>query len=207
MVNKTELINQLLIIAAVLIGAVALILACVGIGTPNWQVDYKNTTSGELHIVRTANFFYACRLNLAGEIVACGERSSNSNIALYYSINATGNETVWNWHLNTAAGLSIIGIIQTFFAIIATMFMLFGDRAEWIYIVAPCFHFLACLFLLGGIAEGSRVLLSNGLSAHLFESAHGLTMFCFLICCIAAGRLFHIPSQSSRRRTTRQRRR
>ena len=204
MLIQAELLNQLLIITGVLAGAIALLLACVGIGTPNWQVEYKNTTLGELHIVRTANFFYACRMNLAGENLGCGERASNSNIAQYYSINGTGNETIWNWHLNSAAGLSIMGIIYTLFGIVATMLMLFGDRAEWIYVVAPGFYFLACLFMLAGLAEGSRVLLSNGFSAHIFQSAHAMTMFSFLICCITAGRLFHLPRQSSRR--TRQRR-
>lgn len=207
MICKSELINQLLIIISVLVGAVALVLACAGLGTSNWQVNYKNTTSGNLHIVRTANFFYACRLNLAGEILGCGDRSSNSNIIHYYSINATGDEAIWNRHLDAAAGLSIMGIIFIFFGIIATMLMLFGDRGEWIYIVAPCLYLFACLFMTAGFGEGCRVLLANGFSAKLFQSAHGLVIFCFLIDCIVAGRLFHIHSQSQEqtRRTRRTR--
>lgn len=207
MICKPELINQLLIITSVLVGAVALVLACAGIATPNWQVNYKNTTSGDLHIVRTANFFYACRLNLAGEILGCGERNTNSNILQYYSINATGDETILNWHLNTAAGLSIMGIILIFFAMLATMLMLFGERGEWIYIVAPCLYLLVCVFITAGFGEGCRVLLTNGFSAKLFQSAQGLVIFCFLINCIAAGRLFRIPSQSEEQtRRTRRRR-
>jgi hypothetical protein len=188
-------VNQVLITISVIFGSIALTLASVGIGSPNWQNTYANTTSGDVYIIRTANFFYACRLNSLGIVLRCGERSTNSSILQYYSIVASGNESELNFHLNTASGFTIIGIIFIFFGIIITLSMFCGDRAEWIYPVAPTFLFVACLFMLAGLAEGSRVLLYNGYAAYLYESAHVLTMFSFLISSIVGGLLFKPPSK------------
>jgi hypothetical protein len=195
--------TQVLILIAVIFGATALALSCIGIGTPNWQTTSINTTIGEMRITNTANFFYACRLNLIGEVLSCGDRSTNSNIALYYKITTTGNETDWNLHLNTAAGFSIMGIIFIFLGTIATLSMFYADRGEWILLVAPTFLFVACLFMLTGLAEGSRVLQYNGYSANLYETAHLLTIFSFLVSAIIAGRLFRPPLQSQPSRKTR----
>ena len=194
--ERFDLSNQILITISVISGAIALTLACVGVGTANWQTTSINTTNGEMRIVNTANFFYACRLNLAGEVLGCGDRSSNSNIISYYEIKATGNQSDWNLHLNTAAGFSIIGIIFIFIGTLASIAMFFADRIEWIIPVTPSFLFLACLFMLVALAEGSRVLIYNGYSANLYETAHLLTIFSFLVNAIVAGRMFNAPFQS-----------
>jgi len=189
-------LNQVLITISVIFGSIALILASVGIGSPNWQNTYANTTSGDVYIIRTANFFYACRLNSLGVVLRCAERSSNNSILQYYSIQAPGSQSVLNFHLNTASGFSIIGILFIFFGTIVTLSMFCGDRAEWIYPVAPTFTFVACLFMLAGLAEGSRVLLYNGYAAYLYETAHVLTIFSFLISSIVGGCLFRPPPKS-----------
>jgi hypothetical protein len=190
MVLKLNTSNLVLVSMSVIFGAIALALACIGIGTPNWQITSANMTNGEMYTISTANFFYACRLNSDGEVLSCGQRSTNRNILQYYIINARGNESELNLHLNTAAGLSIIGIIFIFFGTITTLLMFCGDRAAWIFLIAPSYFFLACLFMLAGLAEGARVLEYNGYAANLYETAYLLTIFSFLINTIVAGRLF-----------------
>jgi len=193
--------NQILVSTSVISAAFALTLASVGIGTPQWQINTINTTYGEILIVNTANFFYACRYNLAGEILECGERIRNRSISSYYRINTTGDEDQWNLHLNTAAGFSIIGLILIFIATVAIIFMFFGEKHQWIYLVTPVLLFVACLFMLAALAEGSQVLFSNGYSAYLYRVGHLLTIFSLLVNSIVAGRMFQYellskPSQN-----------
>jgi len=195
---KWHLSNEVLITVSVFFGAIALTLACIGIGTPYWQTISLTLASGETFIASSANFFYACRYDLAGDVISCVDRSSNSSIGQYYGIIATGNESEWNFHLNTAAGFSIIGIIFIFFGTTATSFMFFGNRGEWIYFVAPSFLFVACLFMLAGLAEGARILLYNGYSVNLYETAHVITIFSFLISALVGGRLFDPPRKPQR---------
>jgi hypothetical protein len=203
MICQSPLSNQILVILSVIFGAIALTLASIGIGTSNWQVTTLTKTTGETIAVSAANFFYACRYDIAGEIINCADRDNNNNdnIAGYFAIIGIGNQSNYNFHLNIAAGFSILGIVFIFFGTIATIFMFIGDRAEWIFPVAPSLFFVACLAMLTGLAEGSRVLLYNGYSANLYETAHVLTIFSFLISSLVGGRLFdhpHKPKTSKR---------
>ncbi len=68
--------------------------------------------------------------------------------------------------------------------------MFFSDRAEWIFLIALSFLFIACLFMIAGLAEGSRVHLYNGYAVNIYETLHLLTIFSFLISVVVAGRLF-----------------
>ena len=188
--------NIVLVSISVISGAAALTLACVSIGTSNWQTTSTNTTDGQMYISNTANFFYACRFDAVGDVISCNQRSSNGDLLEYYMITARGNQSELNLHLNVAAGLSVLGIIFVFFGTIATLLMFNGDRVPWIFLVAPSFLFLACLFMLTGLAEGARMLLYNGYSANLYETAHVLTIFSFLISAIVGGRLFDPPVNS-----------
>jgi hypothetical protein len=177
---------------SVIFGGIALLLACVGIGTPNWQ-STQVITNGQTFTVSTANFFYACHSYPNGTFISCDHRSSNREINQYYPIDAPGNETQWNQHLDNAAGLSITGIILIFFGTLATLVMVITSWAGWIYLIGPICLFLACLFMLAGMAEGAYVLYYNDYSANLYQTAHLLTIFSFLISCIASGRLSSIP--------------
>jgi hypothetical protein len=116
--------------------------------------------------------------------MSCLERSSNRNIFQYYPIDAEGNQTEWNQYLDTAAGLSIIGIIFIFFGIITTAVMIVRLPIQWIYLLGPMFLFLASLFMLAGMAQGAYVLYYNDYSANLYQTAHLITIFSFLISCI-----------------------
>jgi hypothetical protein len=183
----------ILIVISIVAGGISLVLACVGIATPNWQITEATATNGRTYTNSTANFFYACLLNSTGDVIGCDLRSKNTNLQQYYSISAAGNQSDWNHHLNTAAGFSIIGIIFIFFGTLATILMLIGQSLPWIHLVAPSMLFVACLFMLAGLAEGARVLLFNGYAAHLYETAHLLTIFSFLITALVGGLLFNSP--------------
>ncbi|CAF1142580.1 unnamed protein product [Adineta steineri] len=185
-------LNITFISISVIFGGIALVLACVGIGTPNWQ-STKVTVNEQTYTVRTANFFYACQFYLNDSTTNCIQRSSNRNINQYYPIDARGNQTEWNQHLDSAAGLSIVGIIFIFLGTVTTLVMLPGTWAVWIYLIGPICFFLACLFMLAGMAEGAYVLYYNDYAANLYQTAHLITIFSFLMSSITAGRLYTIP--------------
>ena len=181
-----------IIAISVVFGGIALLLACVGIGTPNWQ-SARVTIDGQTNVISTANFFYACRYYSNGSLISCGYRSTNRGINQYYPIDAPGNETQWNQYLDSAAGLSIVGIIFIFFGTLTTLLMVCANWAGWIYLIGPVCLFLATLFMLAGMAQGAYVLYFNDYSANLYQTAHLLTIFSFLISCIAGGRLYAVP--------------
>jgi hypothetical protein len=200
MISQLNTPNLVLISISVISGAIALTLACVGIGSSDWQTTSANSTNGQMYTDSTANFFYACLIDMDGD-TQCGQRSSDNTNIQYYMINATGDESDWNLHLNFAAGLSIIGIIFIFIGSLTTLLMFFGEKAAWVYLIAPTFLFVACLFMLAGLAEGARVLQYNGYAAHLYETAHVLTIFSFLISALLAGRLYDLPLKPQQPKT------
>jgi hypothetical protein len=59
----------------------------------------------------------------------------------------------------------------------------------WVTLIPPAFFFLACLFMLAGMAEGARYLLYNDYSANLYQTGHLLTMFSLFLSAFAAGRI------------------
>jgi hypothetical protein len=72
-------LNVTFISISVIFERIALLLACVGIGTPNWQ-STQATVDGQTQTIRTANFFYACSLYPNGTLISCTSRSSDRNI-------------------------------------------------------------------------------------------------------------------------------
>ncbi|UJR32756.1 hypothetical protein I4U23_020215 [Adineta vaga] len=160
-------LSTIFISISVIFGAIALVLSCVGIGTPHWQTT-QVTINGQT-------------------------RSFGRNINQYYPIDAAGNQTEWNKHLDSAAGLCIVGIIFILFGTITTLLMIPSDWAVWIYLVGPICYFLACLFMLGGMSEGAYVLYYNDYAANLYQTGHLLTIFSFVMSCLAAGHLYTLP--------------
>ena len=176
------------IASTVFFGVAALVLASVGIGTPNWQVT-SAVINRDTFTVATANFFYACRFFPNNTLINCSSRSVDRNIQQYYPIDARWNQTEWNSHLDNAAGLCITGIVCIFLGVVATIMMVIGRRLVFIYVFGPILFFLACLFMLAGMAEGAYVLYYNGYAANLYQTGHLLTILSFFISCVAAGRL------------------
>lgn len=190
----------ILLSLSVISAGIAVALASVGVGSANWQTTMTTDVNGRIYTSNIANFFYACRLNQAGN-TQCGQRSSDDNNIQYYTINATGNTDTWNFHLDFASALTIIGIVFIFIGGVASLLMILGDRIPWMYFVAPVFLFLACLFMLAGLAEGSRVLKFNDYAAYLYETGHVITIFSCMTSALLGGRLFDPPveSQSSKK--------
>jgi hypothetical protein len=178
-----------------LFSVIAIALACVGIATPNWQVD-RVLVDRETHIISTANFFYACHFAINDSLIQCGYRSTDRNIQQYYPIDARWNQTEWNRHLDGAAGLCIVGIIFIGLGAVGTVLMFLGARFALICLIGPILLFLACLFMLVGMADGAYVLYYNDYSANLYQTAHLLTIFSLFISCIAAGRIFTFSKEN-----------
>lgn len=180
--QRNGLSRTIALIAAVF-GLLAFILACIGMGAPSWETYYNPSASGPSgNRSGTVNFFYACLTNPDGSGQNCTYRSSSlSNYGSILPYN-------FNDRLDNAASLSIIGIALIFSGVISTVIMAFVRIGIERTLIAPIFLFLACLFMLAGLAEGSRVLHYNDYAANLYETAHLLTMLSLLLCSIAAGR-------------------
>ena len=178
-------ISRTLAFVAMAFGFVALILACVGVGTPHWETYYGTSyiqTDQQATKKGSANFFYACSTSSDGSPQNCSSRSSS--LTNYRNVT-----TDMNSHLQTAAGLSIVGIIFILFGAVATLIIALRTLPTWINLIAPLLFFLACLFMLAGLAEGAHVLHYNGYSANLYETAHLLTIFGLFMSGLAAGRI------------------
>jgi hypothetical protein len=184
---KIDGLNQRLAFIAVAIGVVALILVCVGIGTPKWESTYTSTGNGTYALASTANFFYACSYT-NGTFNNCTTRSNNlTNYPGYSSIYPW--EVDYNLRMQNAAGLCIAGIIFLALAIAMTVVMALRPLATLLNLISPILFFLACLFMLAGMAEGSRYLLYNDYSANLYQAGHLFTILALTISTLAAGRI------------------
>ena len=184
---KIDSLNRKITFIAVGIGVVALILVCVGIGTPKWESTYTVTGNGSYALASTANFFYAC-LYTNGTFNNCTTRSSNLTNYPGYS-SALPWEVDYNLRMQNAGGLCIVGILFLAFAIIMTVVMALVPLATLLNLISPILFFLACLFMLAGMAEGSRYLLYNDYSANLYQAGHLFTILAFGISTLAAGRI------------------
>ena len=183
-------ISRILAFVSVGFGALALLLACVGIGTPAWQTGYT-TTGGSLQATSYNNFFYACT-GLGTNFTCYNRNASFTNYAFQFTYFASGlsaaNDT--STRFQNAAGLSIVGLLFIFFGTVATLIMAILALYTWFNLIPPALLFLACLFMLAGLAEGSRVLIYNDYAANLYQTAHLLTILSFGLSSLAAGR-FH----------------
>jgi hypothetical protein len=166
------------------------LLACIGIGTPNWQTTYT-LSSNQLQISSTNNFFYACVFTTNNNVTCYNRNASltgyinNGFSSLFYTF-AAGNDT--NTRLQNAGGLSIVGIGFLAFGVIAALIMAFAAVSAVLNLIPTVLLFLACLFMLAGLAEGSRALIYNDYAANLYQTAHLLTMLSFGLSALVAGR-------------------
>ena len=182
--------SQKICYVAVAFGIAALVLTCVGIATPSWYAAYASTGDGNYAKIGTANFFYTCVFYATGALQNCTNRDSS----LYgYPGYDLSNSSPWMAdyyrRIQTAGALCIIGIILLFLGTLATLLMAIMYFQTWVTLIPPILLFLACLFMLAGMAEGARYLLYNDYSANLYQAGHLLTMFTLLLSAFAAGRI------------------
>ncbi|CAF1075977.1 unnamed protein product [Rotaria sordida] len=180
--------SQMIASIAVVFGVIALILACVGIGTPRWYSAFVSTGTGTYAKTNSANFFYTCDVSTSGVTNNCTNRDSSLyGYPGYSSSNAW--MTDYNQRMQNAGSLCIVGILFLTFGIVATLIMALRYFSAWATSIPPALFFLACLFMLAGMAEGARYLLYNDYSANLYQTAHLLTMFALALTAFAAGRV------------------
>ncbi|CAF1358905.1 unnamed protein product [Rotaria magnacalcarata] len=169
-------------------GIVALALACVGIGTPRWYSAYVLTGSGTYAKTNSANFFYTCNVSTSGVTNSCTNRDSSLYGYPGYSA-ANPWMTDYNQRMQNAGALCIVGILFLFLGTLATLIMAINYLHAWATLVPPALLFLACLFMLAGMAEGARYLIYNDYSVNLYQTAHLLTMFALALSAFSAGRI------------------
>lgn len=188
LIFKADNISQRISYIAVVFGLIGLVLTCVGIGTPSWQSDYVTSSDGTYTKTGSANFFYACPAYYNGTIINCTNRSPS-----LYGYSNYNSAFPWmkdfNQRMQNAAALCIVGIGLLFLGTLATLIMAVIYLQTWYNLIAPVFLFLACLFMLAGMAEGSRYLFYNDYSANLYQAGHAVTMFTLLLSAFAAGRI------------------
>lgn len=180
-------LSQKIAYVAVFFGISALVLACVGIATPKWYTSYTSFPNLTYTEAGHANFFYACGSS-SGQVINCVNRNGSLT-------NYPGYSSSYTWmgdyfqRMQNAGALCIVGIIFLFFGTLATLIMALIYFQTWVNLLPPVLLFLACLFMLAGMAEGSRYFLYNDYSSQLYQTAHLLTMFAMLLSALAAGRI------------------
>lgn len=183
-------LSQKICYAAVAFGIAALVLTSVGIATPSWNAQYFSTGGGNYVKIGTANFFYTCVFYTSGALQNCTNRDGSLyGYPGYDSSNVSPWMSDYYRRIQTAGALCIIGIILLFLGTLATLLMAIVYFQTWATLIPPILLFLACLFMLAGMAEGARYLLYNDYSANLYQTGHLVTMFTLLLSALAAGRI------------------
>ena len=158
---------------------IAIILACIGVGTPSWQIVYSDAPNNTL-TTTTTNFYYMC-----------------------YASNSTCTSSPYSResyiHLRQASGLAIVGILFLFFGTIGTCLIglrsaddslnIKGTRRHDLHIfLGPLCLFIGTITILAALAEGSKTIVYNGYSAKLYQTAHVVSIFALLSSAYASGR-------------------
>lgn len=181
-------LSQTIAYIAVAFGVAALVLTCVGISTPRWQSDYYTPGDGTYVKTGSANFFYACVVYPNGTLLNCTNRGGSLFGYSTYSA-ADPWKADYYQRMQNAGAMCIVGIIFLFLGTLVTLIMAHVYFQTWVTLIPPGLLFLACLFMLAGMAEGSRYLFYNDYSANLYQTGHLLTMFTLFLSAFAAGRI------------------
>ncbi len=174
---------------AVVLSLIAIILACIAVGTPSWQILYSDAPNNTVALT-TTSYYYMC-----------------------YAINATctnyGYSSESYLHLRQASGLAIVGILFVAFGAIATYILVihsFDDSSnikdnrhrDLEIFSGPFLLFIGTITMLAALAEGSRSILYNGYSANLYQTAHVISIFALLASAYVSGRRTLMVDQSAK---------
>jgi hypothetical protein len=168
---------------------IAIILACIGVGTPSWQIVYSDAPNNTSPTT-TTNFYYMCYI------------SNSTCISSAYS-------TLSYIHLQLASGLAIVGIVFLFFGTVGTClvglyssdvsFNIKGSRRYDLHIfLGPLCLFTGTITMLAALAEGTQTIIYNGYSANLYQTAHVISIFALLGSAYSSGRrtlLVKLPAE------------
>ena len=167
--NQTDPLSRLLILIGGLIAVVALVLAIVGTATYSWY--YTQDGNGN---TRSYNLFTLCTGNLLNSTSTCNDISRSTTFGL-------GTQQ--------AAGLLVVALCFLGLGMLVSLAMNFIQLTGFLAFISPIILFLAALFMLGALAQGSRVTLYNSYSANLVETGHLLTIFSMGCMAFASGRM------------------
>ncbi|CAF0764919.1 unnamed protein product [Adineta ricciae] len=184
--SKPDSISQIVSLISLIFGIAALVLTCVGLGTPEWYIRYGSGYNISSYRISSANFFYSCNYYIDNTLDRCVQRQESMfyypNFAQIEWINAYQNVA------EHAGALCIVGIIFLSFGILFTVIMTVVHCPSPFYCFPPGVFFLACLFMAVGLAEGSFILIYNGYSAILFQTGQVATILALCLSTFAAGR-------------------
>ncbi|CAF1203371.1 unnamed protein product [Rotaria sordida] len=186
-IDKIDNLSRKIAFIAVIFGVIALVFVCVGISTPNWESSYTNTGVASYSLSGTANFFFTCHFT-NGSYNNCTTRTGNLIGYPRYSSSYSWM-TDYYVRIQNAAGLCIVGILFLGFGTIMTLIMAIIPLSTWINLIPSISLFFACLFMLAGMAEGSRYLLYNNYSANLYQTGHLFTMLTLFLTAFTTGRI------------------
>ncbi|UJR11879.1 hypothetical protein I4U23_016058 [Adineta vaga] len=187
--NSPDTPSQILGFVAFAFGLIALLLVCIGIGTQYWYA-----TGNTSYITTSANFFSLCTYDSTnGNRISCTSRSGDTHpfcTLAYSGTTVTSSLSDCNNRLRNASGLGIIGIILLLFGVVTTLLMAIGLlTVAFLNFLPGILLFLACLFMLAALAEGSRYMPYNNYSANLYQTGHLFTMFALFLSAAAGGRI------------------
>lgn len=191
--EKIEPGNRMIAFVAIAFGGIGLILICIGIGTPKWESTYVDIGSDSYALAYTANFFYTCSFTNS-TFNSCTSRTGNLTNYPRYSSTLPWM-TDYNLRMQNAAGLCVVGIVFLLAGLIMTGLMVFIKFETYKNLISPALLFLACLFMLAGLAEGSRYLLYNDYSANLYQAGHLFTILAFGISTFVSSRIYFLRVQ------------
>jgi hypothetical protein len=162
-------LSRVLVMTAGLFTIPALTLSIVGTATYSWY--YSQDSSGN---TISYNFFTLCTGNLLNGSSTCSDMQRNTGLGI-----GTQN----------AGALLVVALCLLGLAMLITLAMNFIQLTGLLAFIAPILLFLAALFMVAALAQGSRVTTYNSYSANLVETGHLLTIFSMGLIAFASGRL------------------
>jgi len=168
-------LSRVFIFTAGLFTIAALTLSIVGTATYYWYYNQDSTGAALFY-----NFFTLCTGQILNGSSNCFDMPRNTPLGL-----GTQN----------AAGLLVVALCLLGLGLLITLGMNCIQLTGILAFIAPIVLFLAALFMVGALAQGSRVTTYNNYSANLVETGHLLTIFSMGLIAFASGRL-HIQYYS-----------
>jgi hypothetical protein len=162
-------LSRVLILIAGLFTVAALTLSVVGTATYFWYYDQDSNG-----VTLSYNFFTLCNGHVLNSSSNCFDMPRDTLLGL-------GTQH--------AAGLLVVALCLLGLGMLITLAMNCIQLTGILAFIAPILLFLAALFMVGALAEGSRVTTYTSYSANLVETGHLLTIFSMGLVAFASGRL------------------
>ncbi|CAF0909084.1 unnamed protein product [Rotaria sordida] len=166
---RIDSFSRILIITATFFSIAALTLLIVGIATRSWY--YNKDSNGNIEYY---NLFTQCKGNENNRTSICIDMQRQTDLGL-------GTQH--------AAALLVVAICLLGCGTLVILAMNFVQLTGILVLIAPILLFLATLFMVAALAEGSKVSIFNSYSVNLVQTGHVLTIFSMGIIAFASGRL------------------